>query len=115
LFLVKDASMRLGHCLLPLLLVVGTTAQQFDTGSGEEVEYVDEGTGNGEDASDSEESSGEGSGEGGDTGSGEDGEVTEVTVLQSASFSMPAVGATTISLRLDQVQGKEDSLQLVCL
>jgi hypothetical protein len=109
--------MRLGDCLLPLLLlVVAATAQQFDledypdyTGSGEEADYGDEGTGAGEDASDSEEgSSGEGSGSGEEV-------ATEVTVIQSATFSMPAVGATTISLRLDQVQGKEDTLQLVCL
>ena len=38
---------------------------------------------------------------------------TELNVLDSATFSMASVGSTSISVRLDRVDGREN-LQMVC-
>ena len=38
---------------------------------------------------------------------------TELKVLESATFSMASVGSTSISVRLDRVDGQEN-LQMVC-
>ena len=62
-------------------------------------------------------------GQGGEEGEGGESEVVEeagesdqareVTVLESATYSMASMGASSIQLRLDRVQGKE-KLQMVC-
>ena len=44
---------------------------------------------------------------------GESDQAREVTVLESATYSMASIGASSIQLRLDRVQGKE-KLQMVC-
>ena len=82
-----------------------------DSGEGESIAAGgsgDEGSNEGSDEGSGDEGSGVEEGSGDEEGSG-----VSVRVVESATYSMGAVGATTISIRLDRLAGQE-RLHMVC-